>query len=80
MIRNVRFVRVADVLGVIYNSKSGNTRLIWRQIRGNLGKVTGEASPNSIVNLIEAGVLPKSLVKKTLTELAQKAREEGSKQ
>ncbi len=31
-----------DVLGIIYNSKSGNTSLKWRQIRRMEGKVTGE--------------------------------------
>ena len=46
-----------DVLGIIYNSKTGNTSLKWRQIRRMEGKVTGEASPNSLTNLAEAGVL-----------------------
>ena len=58
-IRDIRFVRVSDVLGIIYNSKSGNTRLKWRYIRENLGKVTGDASGNSLVNLIQAGVITK---------------------
>ncbi len=39
-------------LGIIYNSKSGNTSLKWRQIRRNNGKVTGEASANSLTNLL----------------------------
>ncbi len=69
-IRNVRFVKVAEVLGVIYKSKSGNTDLIWRQVRGNIGKVSGEASPNSIVNLIEAGVIPKSMIRKMIQEFS----------
>ena len=72
-IRDIKFVKAFEVLGVIYSSKSGNTNLIWRQVKGTIGKITGEASPNSIVNLIEAGVLPKSYVKKVLAELAQKA-------
>ena len=75
-IRNVRFVKVAEVLGVIYRSKSGNTELIWRQVRGNIGKVSGEASPNSIVNLIEAGVLQKSMVRRMIEELSSPQREE----
>ena len=75
-IRDIKFVKAYEVLGVIYNSKSGNTNLIWRQVKGNIGKVTGKASPNSIVNLIEAGALPKSYVKRVLAELAQKAAEE----
>lgn len=56
-IRDVTFVNARDVLGIIYNSKSGNTSLKWRQIRRNNGKVTGEASVNSLTNLAEAGVL-----------------------
>ncbi len=56
-IREITFVNALDVLGVIYNSKSGNTSLKWRQIRRNNGKVTGEASSNSLVNLSEAGVI-----------------------
>ncbi len=74
-IRDIKFVKAFEVLGVIYSSKSGNTSLIWRQVRGNIGKITGEASPNSIVNLIEAGALPKSYVKKVLAEFAQKSSE-----
>ncbi|MCD6126007.1 MAG: hypothetical protein J7J19_03250 [Thaumarchaeota archaeon] len=78
-IRNIRFIKALEVLGIIYRSKSGNTHLIWRQVRGNIGKVSGEASPNSIVNLIEAGVLSKSVVKKVLSQLAEKAEgEQGS--
>jgi hypothetical protein len=56
-IREITFVNARDVLGIIYNSKSGNTRLKWRQIRRHGGKVTGEASPNSLVNLAESGVI-----------------------
>lgn len=78
-IRDIRFVKVAEVLGVIYKSKSGNTDLRWRQIRGVVGKVVGEASPNSIVNLIESGVLPKSSVKKMLQQFTlESIREEDS--
>ena len=56
-IRDVKFVNATDVLGIIYKSKSGNTDLKWRQLRRLNGKVTGEASSNSITNLTEAGVL-----------------------
>jgi hypothetical protein len=56
-IRDITFVNARDVLGIIYNSKSGNTTLKWRQIRRKGGKVTGEASPNSLVNLSEGGVI-----------------------
>jgi hypothetical protein len=56
-IRDITFVNARDVLGIIYNSKSGNTALKWRQLRRKGGKVTGEASPNSLVNLAEGGVI-----------------------
>ena len=56
-IRDITFVNARDVLGIIYNSKSGNTSLKWRQIRRHNGKVIGEASSNSLVNLAEAGVI-----------------------
>ena len=56
-IREITFVNARDVLGIIYNSKSGNTNLKWRQIRRLNGKVTGEASTNSLVNLAESGVV-----------------------
>tara|TARA_Y100000590_G_scaffold366800_1_gene426383 strand:- start:1339 stop:1737 length:399 start_codon:yes stop_codon:yes gene_type:complete len=56
-IREITFVNAKDVLGIIYSSKSGNTSLKWRQVRKNNGKVTGEASSNSLVNLAEGGVI-----------------------
>ena len=55
--RDITFINVRDVLGIIYKSKSGSTNLKWRQIRGRGGKVTGEASTNSLVNLITAKVI-----------------------
>ena len=55
--RDITFVRVKDVLGVIYESKSGNTYLRWRQTHGKNGRVSGHASTNALVNLIAAGVL-----------------------
>jgi len=56
-IRDITFVNAKDILGIIYNSKSGNTALKWRQLRKNNGKVIGEASANSLTNLAESGVL-----------------------
>ena len=55
--RDITFINARDVLGVIYVSKSGNTKLKWRQLNNLMGKVTGEASTNSLVNLVEARVL-----------------------
>ena len=59
-IRNIVFVRVSDVLGVIYTSKSGRTRLKWRNLREGMGKLTGEASGNSLVNLFTVNILDAS--------------------
>ena len=56
-IRDITFVNARDVLGIIYNSKTGNTSLKWRQHSRNNGKVIGEASSNSIVNLSSCGVI-----------------------
>jgi len=41
--RDITFINVRDVLGIIYQSKSGNTNIKWRQISGRGGKVTGES-------------------------------------
>lgn len=59
VLSEITFTRVSNVLGVIYNSKSGNTRLKWRSLKGDMGKLTGEASLNSIVNLYTARALGK---------------------
>ena len=56
-IRDITFVNAKDVLGIIYNSRSGNTKLKWRQIRRDNGNVSGEASSNSLVNLAQSGVI-----------------------
>ena len=81
-IRDMTFVNARDVLGIIYNSKSGNTVLKWRQIRRNNGKVTGEASTNSLVNLSEAGVITldwvENYVKKKAAENDSSANEIAS--
>lgn len=61
-IREMTFVNAKDVLGIIYSSKSGNTQLKWRQTRRRSGKVQGSASPNALVNLVEAGVLTQEWV------------------
>jgi len=63
-IRDISFVNARDVLGIIYISRSGNTKLKWRQVRGRMGKVSGEASANSLVNLITAGVISEEYAQK----------------
>ena len=71
-IREIIFVNARDVLGVIYNSKSGNTSLKWRQIRKNHGKVIGEASQNSLVNLAECRVITLDWVKNYIKTMDKK--------
>ncbi|MCJ8305508.1 MAG: hypothetical protein HRU07_00475 [Nitrosopumilus sp.] len=73
-IRDITFVNARDILGVIYNSKSGNTSLKWRQLRRNNGKVTGEASANSLTNLAESGVLTLDWVENYLKKKAEETR------
>ena len=59
-IRDLRFARVSNVLGIIYNSKSGRTQLKWRHLKGRVGRLSGEASPNTLVNLFASQALPES--------------------
>lgn len=73
-IRDITFMNARDVLGIIYNSKSGNTSLKWRQIRRMEGKVTGEASPNSLTNLAESGVLTLDWVENYLKKKAEEEK------
>jgi hypothetical protein len=61
------FVNSKEILGIIYSSKSGNTQLKWRQIRKKTGKVSGTASPNALVNLVESGVLTQEWVDDYIT-------------
>ncbi|SRR5579885_1568097 len=70
-IRDMTFVNAKEVLGIIYSSKSGNTNLKWRQVRRAMGKVTGEASTNTLVNLTEAGVLTQEWVQNYLRKKAE---------
>jgi hypothetical protein len=75
-IRDIRFVKVADVLGIIYRSKTGNTYLKWRQIRGNIGRLTGVASPNSIVNLLEAKILTREYIEELVRQKSSETKTE----
>ncbi len=77
-IRDITFVNGKDVLGIIYNSKSGNTSLKWRQLRRNNGKVTGEASANSLTNLSESGVLTLEWVENYLKKKSEETKAEES--
>ncbi len=53
---DLTFVEIENVMGIIYNSKSGRSSLKWRQVYGELGKLSGEASTNTIVNLYTIGI------------------------
>lgn len=71
-IRDITFVNANEVLGIIYTSKSGHSRLKWRQLTGPSGRVTGDASNNSLVNLSMARVISPEYVE----ELARRELEE----
>ena len=75
-IRDMTFVNAKEVLGIIYSSKSGNTNLKWRQVRRNMGKVTGDASTNTLVNLTEAGVITQEWVQNYLKKKAEEKQQE----
>jgi len=70
-IREITFINAKGILGIIYVSKSGNTRLKWRQVRGYMGRVSGEASANSLVNLIMARILTKEDAEGMMRGLAE---------
>jgi len=56
-IRDISFVNANDVLGIIYTSKSGHSKLKWRQVKGPMGRISGDASENSLVNLSMARII-----------------------
>ena len=70
-IRDITFVNANDVLGIIYKSKSGHSKLNWRQLRGPMGRVTGDASQNSLVNLSMARVLSPEYIEELMSRQAQ---------
>lgn len=55
-VEDIVIVEVNNVLGIFYQSKSGRTKLTWRQIHKELGKLSGLASGNTLVNLLESGI------------------------
>ncbi|CAN5446630.1 MAG: hypothetical protein ACRD9Q_05565 [Nitrososphaeraceae archaeon] len=77
-IREMTFVNAKEVLGIIYSSKSGNTHLKWRQTRRKNGKVTGEASPNTLVNLVESEVITQEWVNSYLESSKQQGKNDNS--
>jgi hypothetical protein len=77
-IRDISFVDARDVLGVIYESKSGNTKLRWRQIGGSSGRVTGIASANALTNLINSGVVTLEYVEEVVSGMNAPSGEKKS--
>ena len=55
-IGEISFVKAENIIGIFYNSKSGSTNLKWRQLYGELGKLTGVCSNNTLVNLFSIGI------------------------
>ncbi len=76
-IREMTFVNAKELLGIIYSSKTGNTQLKWRQTRRKNGKVTGEASPNALVNLVESGVITQEWVNSYLESSKQQGQNDN---
>jgi len=62
--REITFVRVSEVLGIIYTSKSGYTKLKWRSIGQVLGRLTGEVTTNSLTNLFTSKTIDQSYAMK----------------
>jgi len=69
--RDITFINARDILGIIYTSKSGNTKLKWRQFRGKFGRLNGDASANSLANLAMARVISPDDVNAILAEAGQ---------
>ncbi|QQG48008.1 MAG: hypothetical protein HY247_04335 [archaeon] len=76
-IRDVTFVNAKDILGIIYTSKSGNTKLKWRELRGRTGRLTGEASNNSLVNMSMARILSPQDVEAIISSQEGQAEEQA---
>lgn len=78
-IRDITFINARDVLGIIYTSKSGHTKLKWRQLRGRIGRMSGDASGNSLVNLSMARILsPEDVEAIMANESAQAEVQQGA--
>jgi len=75
-IRDVTFINARDVLGIIYTSKSGNTKLKWRELRGRIGRMSGTASANSLVNLSMARILSPEDVEAIMADQASQGEQQ----
>jgi len=76
-IRDIMFINARDVLGIIYTSKSGNTKLKWRELRGRTGRLSGEASTNSLVNLSMARIISPEDVETILANQGAEQQQEA---
>jgi len=74
-IRDITFINARDVLGIIYTSKSGNTKLKWRELRGRIGRMSGTASANSLVNLSMARIISPEDVEAIMASQAKQEEE-----
>lgn len=74
-IRDITFVNANEVLGIIYKSKSGHSMLKWRHIEHEVGRVTGDASNNSLVNLSMARVITPEYVEELARQEAEMEEE-----
>ena len=72
-IRDISFINARDILGIIYTSKSGHSKLKWRQMQGPMGRVTGAASSNSLVNLSMARIITPEYVEEILRQTGEGA-------
>lgn len=55
-INDIVFVAAKNPMGIIYESKSGRSKLKWRQISESIGKLEGEITVNTLVNMITAKI------------------------
>jgi hypothetical protein len=74
-IRDITFVNANEVLGIIYKSKSGHSMLKWRHIEHEMGRVTGDASNNSLVNLSMARIITPEYVEELVNREGGPAEE-----
>ena len=74
-IRDITFINAREILGIIYTSKSGNSKLKWRQMRGPVGRITGEASGNSLVNMSMARIISPQDVEQIMNSAGEGAPE-----
>ncbi len=63
-IGEIQFVKAENAITVTYTSKSGATMLKWDRTEGQKGRLSGKVSTNSIIKLIDAGIITPKTVKK----------------